>query len=94
MDGSIALFRYHYKIAEETGTDIIDDYLDRNNASKSGTYEVEVTYDVLFKLYGKRISTFLRSGSVDEVMSRGRNLHEYYIRLKNILKKQKRRGFH
>ncbi|WP_257009736.1 DUF5677 domain-containing protein [Evansella halocellulosilytica] len=80
------------KIAEETGIDIIDDYLESTNQQNFESYSVSETFDVLIKIYAKAIViskevyTLLNSGFSDGAMSRWRSLHELNVYFQNLTK--------
>lgn len=71
------------KIAEETATDIIDDYMENHSVVvDSEKQAVSLTFDVLMRIFSKslvvskEIHTLLSSGFVDGAMARWRSLHE------------------
>ncbi|MFD1039326.1 DUF5677 domain-containing protein [Virgibacillus byunsanensis] len=70
------------QIAEETGMDIIDDYLEKNNHNSKQVIKIPISFDVLIKLFaksvvnGKEIYLLLKSGYADGAISRWRSIHE------------------
>lgn len=87
------------KIAEEIGVEIIDEYIDGNSTNSDDKFEVDITFDVLLKIYGKSIVTgkeitsLLKSGFSDGAMSRWRSIHEYSIYFQNLIKNKEDREF-
>lgn len=87
------------KLVEEVGTDIIDEYIEKNDSLQNGSYKVDESFDLLLKIFGKavvtgkEIITLLKSGFPDGAMSRWRSLHEYNIYFQNLTKNRDDKNF-